>query len=260
MAAGIAFSICAADEPELRSLPPPSGVRRLSTIEGKNKVIQVFYHFRYAPQSWKQWQQAANVKVQIQEAIPSAKFDEYTPGDLSGPVYTITELIKRFRGYVRWPKPLFPSAAGEQYQMLCRYAKRLHYEGKLHLEQLIATSLRFNEGMSAVTDHPKKGKQGARQVLQLAKAAHTFALEHRDGWPVKLDDDERHEVLSAAARKAAATKRDKSAAKQQEAAKLRQGGERIDAIAKALEVSPATVKRWLKSAGIKRPKKSKTAH
>lgn len=260
MAAGIAFSVKDADEPELRSLPPPTGTRRLSSREGKNKVVQVFYHFRYAPQSWKQWQHVASIKVQIAAAIPGAVFDEYAPGDIRGPVYTVSDLGRRFGGFVKWPKPQFPSAAGEQYRMLCRHAKRLHYEGKLHLEQLIATSMRFNEGMAAITDHPKRGKQGARQVLQLAKAAHKFALAHRDGWPQKLPDDERHEVLSAAARKAAKAKRDRSATQRTEAATMRQNGEQIRAISERLGVSPATVKRWLKEAGIRHPKKDKTAH
>ena len=251
----IAFSIPATDEPEIKSLPPPSGMRHLSTIEGKNKMTFVFYHFRYAPQSWKEWQHVASMKVQMLKILPGATFDDDTAvniDEVRGPVYTVSELGKHFTDFIKWPKPQFPRGAGEQYQKLCIHAKRLHYEGLMHVEQLIATSIRFNEAMPEIADHPKRGKQGFRQAIRMAISAYRFALEHRHEWRVKLTKAQRRRALQEAAYKTAEAKRKKTANERAKAASMRKMGVRIAEISEALNVSPATVKRWLKE--------EKTAH
>ena len=230
---GIAFSIPAAFESDLWGLPPPSNKRRLSRIDGK-EILLIFYHFQYAPQSWKEWQWVASIKVQIERRLGSVIFEEYEGLQVADHIYTISELGKYFKAFVAFPPPQFPLGKREAYKMLCRHAKRLHYEGLFHLEQLIATSIRFNSIDS----------EGIRQTLKRAVAAYQFALDHQDEWEVKLSDEERYEVLSESAHKAAEVKRQKSGPKMLKAKEFKNQGLSRKEIAQELGVSTRTVTRW----------------
>ena len=176
---GLAFSISAVYESDLWVLPPPSSKRRLTSKNGD--VIMIFYHFQYAPQSPREWQRAAGIKEQIKQRVKSVKFNEYEPTEMEGHTYTVSSLGKHFKAFVKFPQPQFPSGQKEAYKMLCRHAKRLHYEGKLYLEQLIYVSMRFN----AVEGN----KEGPRQTFKRAISAYRFALENKDEWKVKLSED-----------------------------------------------------------------------
>ncbi len=234
---GISFSIPAVYESDLANLPPPSEMVRLQSAEnGTYKTINVFYHFLHNPQSWREWQRVAAIKRQIKDRVKVAEFTEYERNGMEGIPYTVSELGEHFPAFVKFPKPLFPSVRREAYKMLCRHARRLHYEGLLFEEQLIATSIRFN-GVD---------KEGFGQTIKRAKAAYRFAIEHREAWAVKLDENERRRVLSQAAKKAAAAKRANSQAAKDQAKKFEEKGLTRQQIADEIGVSKSTVKRWLR--------------
>ncbi len=231
---GIAFNVPATYESDLWGLPPPSQVQTIQKWDG-TQMINVLYHFQYSPQSWQEWQRVAGIKVQIQNKIDSVVFQEYDPLEVDGKFYTVSELGKHFREFVKFPKPMFPGKR-ESYRMLCRHAKRLHYEGLLFEEQLIATSIRFNSS----------DPEGMSQTIKRALAAYRFALDHLDEWKVKLTHDE---LVSAHKRGAAKThklRRDKSEPKRRRAKSLRDDNFTFQQIADDIGVSIATVKRWLR--------------
>lgn len=238
---GIEFSIPAAYESELWSLPTPSTTRQLSRRDG-NASLAVAYRFEYAPQSWKEWQRVASIKVQIANRLKRCEFEEYVQGDeIPTAVYSISELGKSFPAFVKFPQPQFPTAKGEAYRMLCRHAKRLCYEELLHVEQLIATSFRFNE--------IEGNGEGIGQTVRRAISAYKFAQEHRQEWPVKLTDSERKNALSNAGKKGAAIAAGKKRnnPKRTEAETLRDQGKTYAEISEDLGVSHSTVKRWFRA-------------
>lgn len=234
---GISFKIPAVYESDLLNLPPPSSISRLSGGNGRNKSIEVFYHFLYNPQSWKEWQRVAAIKKQLKDRLEVAEFTTYERNEVAGNLYTVSELGEHFPAFVKFPKPLFPGGQSEAYKMLCRHSKRLHYEKLLFEEQLIATSIRFSQAEKAA---------GIRQTVKRAKAAYRFALDHCEAWAVKLNEDERHRALSQAALKSAATKRISSQAARDRAKKLKDEGVTLQEISEKIGVSQSTVKRWLR--------------
>ncbi len=179
----------------------------------------------------------AAIKKQIKERLKVAEFTLCERYEAPGKLYTVSELGKQLPAFVKFPKPLFPSERREIYKMLCRHAKRLHYEGLLFEEQLIATSLRFFKSMNDT---------GLRQSVKSALAAYRFALDHCEGWPVKLKPDERRRALSQAALKSAAAKRASSQAARDQARKLKTQGVTLREISEKIGVSQRTVIRWLK--------------
>ncbi len=235
---GISFKIPAVYESDLVNLPPPSSISRLSGGNGRSrKSIEVFYHLLYNPQDWKEWQRVAAIKRQIKDRLKVAEFTLYERNEAAGNLYTVSELGGLFPAFVKFPKPLFPSGRREAYKMLCSHSKRLHYEGLLFEEQLIATSIRFNQTAAA---------EGIGQTMKRAAAAYRFALDHCEAWAVKLNEDERHKALSQAALKSAATKRISSQAARDRAKKLRDERQTLQQIADEIGVSKSTVKRWLR--------------
>jgi len=232
---GISFSISASRESDLWGLPPPSQIERGQKWNG-TKMIYVLYHFLYSPQSWQEWQRVAGIKKQITNRVKGVEFVNYSPLSVDCKQYTISELGKYFKEFVKFPKPLFPSEKKESYKMLCRHAKRLHYEGLLFEEQLIAASIRFNATDSV----------GMRQTVKRALSAYKFALDNRDEWKAKLDPESRHKVLSESALKSAQVKRDKSAPMREKAKTLRDEKMTFQQIANSIGVSISTVKRWLR--------------
>ncbi len=233
---GIVFKIPPSFESDLWGLPPPSQARMLKSRN--TKKIEVFYHFLHNPQSWKEWQRVAAIKVQMKQRVPNIEFIEYErPQDMdSVKFYTIKELGEHFKGFVRFPKPMFPYARKEGYKMLCRHAKRLHYEGKLHIEQLIATSMRFNAA----------DPEGIRQTIRRAKAAYLFALDHEHEWKTKLSPEELKQSKRRGAKIAAHSKNVKNQDKKIEAKEMRDQGMSLREIADILNVSHMTIKSWLK--------------
>jgi hypothetical protein len=234
---GIVFKLPAAYESELwtQEFPSPSYMQRLNRSDG-SYILMVYYHFEYTPQSWKEWQQVATIKVQIKNRIQRAELHDYIPSEVTGPIYSISELGKSFRAQIMFPKPLYPKCKREAYKMLCRYAKRLHYYRLLDLEQLIATSFRFNAF--------EKVKEGPSQTVKRAKGAYMMALKYRDSWPIKLSDSKRHEVFRSAAFKTAAIKR--ADPRRREAIFFRKEGKKLHEICYLLGVSRSTIMRWLK--------------
>lgn len=232
---GISFNIPAIHELELWGLPPPSAMETIQKWDSTN-VINVLYHFQYSPQSWKEWQRLAAIKVQMQNRIGHIVFQEYEPSAVDGKIYTVSELGDYFKGFVKFPQPLFPGEKKESYKMLCVHAKRLHYEKMLYLEQLIATSIRFNS----------VDPEGPRQTVKRAVAAYKFALDNCEEWPIKLSK----EALIIAHKKGAAKthqiRREASAPKRERAKILRAEGLTFPQIASELEVSLSTAKRWMK--------------
>ena len=239
---GISFKIPAIHETDLWGLPPPSRKETVHKWDG-TKVINVLYHFQYSPQSRKEWQRVAGIKVQIANKIKGVVFHECEASEVEGKVYTISELGKHFKAFVKFPAP---KLEGTPQAILTRHAKRLHYEGLLHVEQLIFVSMWIADIAPKNETGRRPKKEGMRQVMRRAMSAYQFALDHKDDWRVKLSADKRHEVLSQAALKSAQVKRDNSKDKREHAKSLRADGETLSTISSLLGVSLSTIKRWIK--------------
>lgn len=234
---GLVFSVPAAYESDLWGLPPPSKERRLSCLGGK-QIVEYSYIFEYSPQSWNEWQRVAGIKVQLEHRIGKISFKDYEQTEVSGPVYTVAELGKHFSAFIKFPAPFFPSAPKEAFQRLCIHAKRLHYEKKLHLEQLIATSIRFNSAGG--------NEEGPSQTLKRAIAAYQFALTHQDKWSMKLSGGALKEAHIDGAAKTNARKKDTAAENKSKALELKAAGATVTKIASTLGVHRSTVSRYLK--------------
>ncbi len=239
---GIAFSVAATYESDLWGLPPPSKMETGQRWDG-TQMINVLYHFQYSPQSRKEWQRVAGIKVQIASKITSVEFQSYEPLEVDGKVYTISELGSHFKDFVKFPAPFFD---GTPQAILARHAKRLYYEGLLHVEQLIFVSMWIKDIAPKNETGRRKKDEGIRQIMRRAMSSYQFALDHKDEWKVKLDIKTRHKVLSQAALKSAQVKRDNSKDKREYAKSLRGEGKPLTAISSLLGVSYSTVKRWTK--------------
>lgn len=236
---GISFKMPATFESYLwEDMPHPSQIMRLKRSDGRQTLL-VFYHFLYPPQHWQEWQRVAAMKVQIQNRIKRVSFTDYEHTDsISGPIYTVSDLGKDFPAFVKFPKPQFPQTKKDVYEKLCRHAKRLVYEKLLHLEQLIAVSIWFNEYTN------ESNIEGPTQTLKRAKAAYLFAKKNQKDWPKKLSKKIRHKILSEAAQKAALNKRSKP--ERTEAYTMHRMGLNNNQIAKLIGVNRSTVSRWIK--------------
>lgn len=240
---GIAINVPATQDHRLWGLPPPSEIEMIQRHDGE-KALRVFYHFLHSPQSKKEWQRVAGIKVQMAERIKDIEFIEYDPQLIDGKLYTVSELGKYFKDFINFPSPYFD---GTPQAILTRHAKRLYYEGKLHLEQLIFASMWIKEIAPKGETGRRKKDEGIRQVMRRAKSAYQFALDHQEEWKVKLSKEERHEVLSEAAQKSAQTKRDKSQPIRERVKHLRSIGTAFSLIANELSISLSTAKRFSKT-------------
>ena len=229
---GISLNIASDFDRSLWSLPPPSSTRWLSKIDG-TKTLQVLYHFEYTPQSWKEWQRIASIKIQMEELVPHITFNEYEPPDEVLKVYTIAELGSYFPKYVKYHKPLYPHNKDEYMRSLTFYCQRLYYEKQLHFEAVVAMALHFNSKCGFGYSH--------REVMRKAKSM--FLLDMSE-WKVKLTPKELQQAHSKGGYIAAEKKREKSQHKRDEALKLRESGMTLKQIAESLKVSLITVKRW----------------
>lgn len=234
---GISFKIPAKFESALWELPEPSLLRRLSSMDGKT-TLNVLYHFQYPPQSWREWQRVAGIKAQIKKRISCVVFCEYETIDFVENVYFISELGSYFTAFIKFPKPLFPNSKKDVYKKLCVHAKRLHYEGLLHIEQLIATSIRFGV--------VEENKVDIHQKIKRAMSSYKFALKHKDGWKTKLGKKERYKVLSESAKKSAIVRINKAEDQKKLVLALKNGGKSLKDIVEILEISRTTVWRFLK--------------
>ena len=229
---GITLNIKSDFDRSLWSLPPPSAKRWLSKIDG-TKTLQVLYHFQYTPQSWREWQRIASIKIQMMELVPHLTFSEYEAFDEVNRVYTISELGRYFPKFIKYHKPLYPSDRDGFMRSLTLYCQRLHYERQLHVEALIAIAFHFNSKCNLCYSHREIMKK-AKSVMQL----------DRSSWRVKLSD----EALLHAHKKGADITNDKkrhvSQLKRDEAMRLRNEGMLLKDIAIRIGVSLVTVKRW----------------
>jgi len=229
---GISLKVVSDFDEELWGLPPPSSIRWLSSADGK-RSLNILYHFEYLPQSWREWQRIASIKIQIRQRVPNVKFVEYVALDEVQRVYIITELGKHFTRFIKFHKPLYPTDKSEFMRALTLYAQRLHYEKQLHYEAVMAMALHFNS----------KGAYGysLRELNRKAKAI--FELD-RSSWRVKLSSDELKEAHARGGHIAVEKKRCKFQLKKEEALQLREKGLTLQQIAESLSVSIITVKRW----------------
>jgi len=229
---GLSLKVASDFDSELWGLPPPSETRWLSHLDG-TKTLNILYHFEYNPQSWREWQRVASIKIQILNRIPHAKFEEYNPPDEVHRVYTVAELGKHFPKFIKYHKPLYPSDKSQFMSSLTLYCQRLHYEEQLHYEAVLAMALHFNSKCGLEYSH--------REVMKKAKSVMKI---DRDEWKVKLSADELQQSHARGGKKRVQQKRELFQAKRDEALKLRADGMLLKDIANKLEVSIVTVKRW----------------
>ena len=232
MQTGISLRIVSDFDRALWSLPPPSAKRWLSRIDG-TKILQVLYHFEHNPQSWREWQRIAAIKIQMQQIMPHIEFTEYELIEGIERVYRVTELGQHFPKFIKFHKPLYPSSKDEFMRSLTIYAQRLHYEEQLHYEAVLAMALHFNS----------KGGYGY-SFRELNRKARAVMELNRSKWRVKLKSDELKEAHVKGANTTNEIKRKKSNAKRDEAVELRKSGMILNDIATKLEVSLRTVKSW----------------
>jgi len=128
---GITLNLKSDFDMSLWSLPPPSATRWLSKMDN-TKTLEVLYHFQFTPQSWREWQRVASIKIQMKQLIPQLEFTEYVGNDEVQRVYTIAELGKHFTKFIKYHKPLYPSGKDEFMRSLTLYCQRLYYEEQLY--------------------------------------------------------------------------------------------------------------------------------
>ena len=230
---GISLRVVSDFDRALWSLPPPSAIRWLSKMDG-TKTLQVLYHFTYTPQSWREWQRVASIKIQMQELIPHVEFNEYVLFDEVERVYTIAEMGKYFTKFVKYQKPLFPSGKNEFMRSLTIYAKRLYYEKMLHFEAVMAMALHFNS---------KCGLDYSFRELN-RKARAIFELDKNE-WKIKLSDAELKEAHKRGNEISSQKMRDKSKNIKDEAIKLKADGKNLKDISNSLCISLSTVRRYI---------------
>jgi hypothetical protein len=238
---GISFTLPLPFKSDLWAIPPPSKVDTIRRWDGKEKLL-ILYQFSYSPQSWREWSRVAGIKVQLEERFNGLEFIEFEAVNDIERVYTVSELGKHFELFVKFPKPFVD---GTPYQILCRYAKRLHYEKMLHVEQLIAASLWIST-LGDNGQHRRPKQEGVRQCLRRAVSAYKFALDHKDEWPQKLNDDDRKKKQREGALKSAEVRKHDSTQKRELAKQMRRDKITYADIADELKVSLITVKRWCK--------------
>lgn len=185
---GIEFSIPCTDEPLLVNFPEPTVRIRYATGKGLSPNLTIKYLFRYGPQSWREIQRLASIKVQMKQLIPTINFTEENVvvniDDIDvGMFYTISDLGKFFSEFIRFPQPWYPQDKDEYMSKLAIYAKRLHYEGLYHFESVFAMAIHFNLMM---------GSPFGRSDVQ-KKAIRTMHLD-KDGWKRKLDEKALHQA------------------------------------------------------------------
>ena len=230
---GISLRVVSDFDRVLWSLPPPSAIRWLSKMDG-TKTLQVLYHFTYTPQSWREWQRVASIKIQMQELIPQIEFNEYVLFDEVERVYTIAEMGKYFTKFVKYQKPLFPSGKNEFMRSLTIYAMRLHYESMLHFEAVMGMALHFNS---------KCGLDYSFRELN-RKARAIFELDKNE-WKIRLSHAELKEAHKRGNEISSQIMRDKSKSIKDEAIELKADGKTLNAISQVLDVSLSTVRRYV---------------
>ena len=229
---GISFRIPVTQKNSLWGLPEPSNGNTLTCQSGD--IFEVSYHFEYLPQSWREWQRIASIKVQIKKHVKSAEFIECDSN--GGKLYTVSELGKYFTEFVRFPQPMFPQLEREEYRMLCRHATRLHYEDKLVFEQLVAISFWFND--------VAKEKEGYRQVIKRAKSAYLFAIEHKDEWKQKLSKPELKASHSKGGKYRSSVKRGVSILHNHIANFMFDNGQSISDVCEVLDIKKSTAYKY----------------
>ena len=229
---GLSLKVVSDFDSELWGLPPPSKIRWLSSMDG-TKTLEVLYHFEYNPQSWREWQRVASIKMQILNRIPHAVFEDYYPPDEVQRVYTVTELGKHFSKFIKYHKPLYPSDKSKFMSSLTLYCQRLHYEEQLHYEALLSMALHFNS----------KGGYGY-SFRELNKKVKSILLLDKSKWRIKLKSEELKKAHAKGGLLTVAKKRERFNVKKDEAIELRKSGMLLKDIASKLEVSIITVKRW----------------
>lgn len=237
---GISFWVDASLKTEMWAIPPPSKIEARVNWEGKKKLL-ILYQFEYSPQSSREWNRVAGFKVQLGAMTKDAEFFEFEP-QIVDRTYKISELGKHLKKYPKFPKPFIE---GTPYQILCRYAKRLYYEKKLHLEQLISVSL-WLATLDGDGTKRRPSTEAARQCLKRAYAAYMFALKHLDEWDQKLDPVALREAHARGAANSTAVRREATKEKRAMAKTLRDIDHTYQQIADALDVSLRTVSYWLK--------------
>lgn len=237
---GISFKIDASLKTDLWAIPPPSMREEVISWDEKVKLL-IVYQFKYSPQSSREWNRVASIKEQLGAIYEGIEFEEFEPC-IADRIYTITELGKHFRKYAKFPKPFID---GTPYRALCRYAKRLHYEKKLHLEQLVSVSF-WIATLDDKGQNRRANKEGARQCFKRAVSAHLFALEHSDEWKQKLDVEALVKAHKKGAAKSAAIRRERTSDKKEKAILMKKDKRTYQEIASTIGVSLSTIKRWFK--------------
>jgi len=198
------------------------------------KTLHILYHFQYTPQSWREWQRIASIKIQMMELVPHLTFSEYETFDEVERVYTITELGRFFPKFIKYHKQLYPSGKDEFMRSLTLYCQRLHYEKQLHIEAVIAMALHFNSKCNLDYSYREIMKK-AKSVMQL----------DRSSWRVKLLERELKEAYIKRNILIAQDKRDKSQPIRDKAKALKSNGATLKSISKQLGISLSTVRRYL---------------
>jgi len=215
----------------LWNLPPPSYKRLLTSSRGN--ILEVSYYFEYLPQSWREWQRISSIKIQMKESLPHIRFKEFFKIDNVEKVYTVSELGTYYPKFIKYQKPLYPIDKDEFMRCLTLYAQRLHYEGKLYLEGVIAMALHF--------DSKCKLDYSMRAIFRKAKSVYML---DKSKWKVRLSDMELVKAHSKGANITNTKRALQNQSKRDEAIKLRCDGMILKDIASKLGVSLITVKRW----------------
>ena len=182
---GISFKIPYEDESKLANFPLPSVRIRYQTATGPSPYVTVMYLFEHAPQGWREMQHAASIKVQMKQLIPTILLSEepissHTDMDIEK-IYTIRELGKFFKRFIKYPQPWYPQDKDEYMSKLVIYAKKLYYSNLYHFESVLAMAIFFNTKMGS----PYSRRQVQKKALSVMRI-------DKSGWKRKLDKKALH--------------------------------------------------------------------
>lgn len=241
----VAFSIPLRDYEKIKGFLPRATYK--NEWSGNNPSMALCYEITHAITSWKTIQWLSNIKLTCKyihkniELLDEFVINEWS--DIGNIYYSIYDLSTLFKvGFIKYPKPLFPTTKNELYPNLVKYAKKLLRMKLLTFEAIYSTALRFNISL------PPTKRYSLRELNRSSKKALMFIIENKEELQA-LKGNELKERLKVGGKKRGNQKtKEKEANKKKieqlvHTIKKPNGKPNITQIAKKLNISRKTVTR-----------------
>lgn len=245
----VAFSIPLRDYEKIKGLLP--NPTYMNEWGGNNPSMALCYEITHAITSWKTIQWLSSIKLTCKAIHSNIKLlDEFVINewtDVNSVLYGINDLSSLFKvGFIRYPKPLFPTTKHELYPNLVKYAKRLLRMELLTFEAIYSTSLRLNNSLPLIE------RYSLRELAKSSKKALMFVAENKEELQA-LKGDELKERLKVGGKKRGIQKTKEKEANKKKIEQLAHtikkpnGKPNITQIAKELNLSRVTVTNTIKT-------------